>query len=477
MSITATIILACLSTLAEASDNVLSSKFDFPSNPSTSNSTVGSVEALTHSLGPNFTVIINRNRDEELEDLERQQQKLNFIGYLLLSSFLLVLTIVLVLLIWNLIRARDLLFENDTPRANRSMKMRIQRRYETIEHWIITKSVQSHGSFSDTVVDNFGHHQSNSQKIANEPANGSEVGNDGCKDGNDGSTADVPVAADAPKPAPMLSARLDDDEPRECPICMSTLKAGQIVSWSANEKCNHTYHHQCIKEWLLRHVDCCLCKEVFLPVDEKKGKAKQGALQELSCRYAASSATSFFCEKRGLVRIPRSVRCTRAELGQLEQLIFDGTVPPAKLVDLRGGRPDCTTTSYNGDADFAIPVEGLIYPASTAETLSYDGEEEDDDENLTVEAKPPLPQADSVLTTSLPFSPVRVPKKSLDVELGSAELLSASYHLEKNKSAFGDNRCCVEDSGDSVEVHETSSSQHIVDEEDEESVPNRIESP
>lgn len=432
---------ACLSAVGTASDSVLSSKEQLAAND-LFNAThdrlnTGTFDAIKDSLQANVTALVGRGQD--VADLERQQQQLNFIGYLLLSSFLLVLSAVLVLLVWNLARARHYLFENDSSGTSRSMKMRIQRRYETIEHWIITKKVQLHDSFSDVVVDNFGHHDSNNTTIDStedkEPESGME-------------------SSSEPK---VHSARLDDDEPRECPICMSTLKAGEIVSWSANEKCNHTYHHQCIKEWLLRHVDCCLCKEVFLPVDEKKGKDKQSALQELSCRYAASSATSYFCEKRGLVRIPRSVRCTRAELVQLEQRIFQGTVAPLKLVGLRGGR-ECTTTSH---ADDFPPTSGMVL-SSTAETVSFDEDDTRPMEVLDAPSRPTGATSDSIV----PFSPSRgIESSSCDLELGT-ELLSASYHLERKKSELGDNRCRVEDTDDSVEVHETSSSEHINDEDD-----------
>jgi len=102
---------------------------------------------------------------------------------------------------------------------------------------------------------------------------------------------------------------------------------------------------------LLRHIDCCLCKNIYLPVDEKKGRAKSDALRELSHKFAAASATSFYCVETGLVRIPKSVRCTRSELQRLEQRIFGGSVPPTKLVALRGSRQDVSTAAHHETAD------------------------------------------------------------------------------------------------------------------------------
>lgn len=40
----------------------------------------------------------------------------------------------------------------------------------------------------------------------------------------------------------------DDDDEKECPICMETFEVDEIVSWSANPTCKHVFHHECIKE-------------------------------------------------------------------------------------------------------------------------------------------------------------------------------------------------------------------------------------
>lgn len=144
----------------------------------------------------------------------------------------------------------------------------------------------------------------------------------------------------------------EDHEERECPVCICPFQIGDIVSWSANTACSHVYHHECIKEWLLRHTDCCLCKQIMLPVDEKRGKtAKQEALQELSARYASSASTSYYCISEGLVRIPKTVRCTRKELRQLEHKIFHGTVAPPDLVSLRGRRQELMMKQDEAEAD------------------------------------------------------------------------------------------------------------------------------
>ena len=128
-------------------------------------------------------------------------------------------------------------------------------------------------------------------------------------------------------------------------------------------------------EWLLRHIECCLCKNIYLPVDEKKGRAKTDALKALSQRYAAACATSYYCVESGLVRIPRSVRCTRSELQRLERRIFDGAIPPARLVALRGSRQELSSPAGVGgwgeEDPGDEPLDIINSEASSSGSSSY----------------------------------------------------------------------------------------------------------
>jgi Ring finger domain len=515
------------------------------------------------------------------------QFQLNLVGYLLMSSFLLILSVILGLLVYSIVRRRHLLFligqdhyhrggaggngdgasaasTGGTP--SRSMLLRIQRRYETIEHWIITKKVQPHDDFCEKVVTNFGHHHQqhphhppaivpNNNNDTNNNTNNTcstligstsaaddddpaeQCSNNSNNNNNNNNNNDTTPDHQQHEPCVMNSCQPpleNDQDQRECPICMSALTKGQIVSWSANEKCSHVYHHQCIKEWLLRHVECCLCKNTFLPVDMKKNQAgakeQAAALQELSCEYAAASATSYYCHRTGLIRIPRSVRCTKTELTMLEQRIFEGTVPPAKLVSMRGSR-EGSTSRTNDDHVVLVPImaatssAGYLAAAAQTGTMSAslstttpgDGQQVVDHEqpleesssassspaaaavaasasanhNETVEApssaavsttsqddeeQPHRPQSETTTTAAATAASSSSSSAARDVELGvtpgddqnDPELLTASYHLQMEKSRFGDNRCCIflDKSDDSDEVKETSSSGHIVEEEE-----------
>lgn len=188
-----------------------------------------------------------------------------------------------------------------------------------------------------------------------------------------------------------------------------------------------------ILQWLLRHTECCLCKNVFLPVDEKRGKAKAAALQELSTKYAAAAATSYFCTSAGLVRIPKSVRCTKAQLEQLERRIFDGTVAPGELVRLRGSREP--TTNHTGfqqtqDSNYIVG-DDEIDDVTISRTSSGD---ETDRSNSTMSSGPH------------------------DVETGTEQILLSATDLLESAHVF-DNRCCIEEEDDCVEVRSTTSKQ------------------
>ena len=40
-------------------------------------------------------------------------------------------------------------------------------------------------------------------------------------------------------------------ESHTCPICMSNKKIGDIIVYSANIECNHTFHKECLVTWFM----------------------------------------------------------------------------------------------------------------------------------------------------------------------------------------------------------------------------------
>ena len=56
----------------------------------------------------------------------------------------------------------------------------------------------------------------------------------------------------------------------ECLICLEEFRHGDERCWSRNPKCGHSFHHECMKEWLLRHDACPCCRNNYLEFDGDK---------------------------------------------------------------------------------------------------------------------------------------------------------------------------------------------------------------
>lgn len=54
-------------------------------------------------------------------------------------------------------------------------------------------------------------------------------------------------------------------EPSECSICLNEIQVGEPVG--ASELCTHSFHHECIRQWLYRREDCPICRGTFLSSD------------------------------------------------------------------------------------------------------------------------------------------------------------------------------------------------------------------
>jgi hypothetical protein len=115
---------------------------------------------------------------------------------------------------------------------------RIERRYETIEGWLITKKAKKHDAMCEKLV------AASAQR------------KDGASSEETCTRIQCSLSHDTAETDDEWS--FNDNEEKECPICMECLELGDAVSWSPNEECSHVFHHECIKEWLLKHVECPL---------------------------------------------------------------------------------------------------------------------------------------------------------------------------------------------------------------------------
>ena len=49
-----------------------------------------------------------------------------------------------------------------------------------------------------------------------------------------------------------------------CAICLEAFAIGQPVANSRNDDCSHTFHIDCISEWLMKHNECPCCRAIVL---------------------------------------------------------------------------------------------------------------------------------------------------------------------------------------------------------------------
>ena len=49
-----------------------------------------------------------------------------------------------------------------------------------------------------------------------------------------------------------------------CPICLGEFEAGQEICSSKNLDCHHSFHLDCMLEWLMKHDECPLCRQDYL---------------------------------------------------------------------------------------------------------------------------------------------------------------------------------------------------------------------
>lgn len=112
-----------------------------------------------------------------------------------------------------------------------------------------------------------------------------------------------------------------DEQERECSICMAEFALGDVVSWS--NACDHVFHHHCIKEWLLIHEECPNCR------------------QRIDGRYVNDkSQRRWYCQRDGLVSVDESQWAqSQVSLEELQRL--RGSIEESKITLVFGGEHAC----------------------------------------------------------------------------------------------------------------------------------------
>ena len=67
-----------------------------------------------------------------------------------------------------------------------------------------------------------------------------------------------------PKEPPSSSLSVSFSEDNGCAICYSNFQEHDLVCESNNTECHHIFHKECMSMWLSKHLDCPICREVYI---------------------------------------------------------------------------------------------------------------------------------------------------------------------------------------------------------------------
>lgn len=208
------------------------------------------------------------------------------------------------------------------PQQRRSRRQsidpeRVKRRYQTITEWLITKEAMEHSKACGDeyvaspcklgpptkAVNDDGAVTKSTATIDEEDCSSTQQ-----HEASPGGDQDISLTAAASPRESQVDCvasfdTMDDSafdyHRKDCHICMEEFQVGDKVSWSATGNCNHAYHFECIKEWLLKKKDCPYCRQTMLPVDDDFNDIME--LVEAKNRY---EAVTYFCQKDGLIVMP-----------------------------------------------------------------------------------------------------------------------------------------------------------------------------
>lgn len=175
-------------------------------------------------------------------------------------------------------------------RKRQVLEDRVQRRYETIEAWLVTKRVRHHDGLCDRIVHRY------SVRAGSGDASSIPSG-----DGDSHENQEV-----------------------ECAVCMGPMRPQEWAAWSANQECTHAFHRDCIRPWLLKRMDCPCCRNELLPIDKIRGlEEKWNAIRRLTREHRQRSAITYCCDCHGLVILRPDVACSSAEIEEIKRVVVD----------------------------------------------------------------------------------------------------------------------------------------------------------
>lgn len=91
------------------------------------------------------------------------------------------------------------------------------------------------------------------------------------------------------------------EEDKECPVCFEVFDVNDKIAWSISGECQHIFHMDCIKSWLLRHTECPCCRRMYMPVDHRTSELTQKDLQSMAKVRLRRYQSTHYCVEGGLV--------------------------------------------------------------------------------------------------------------------------------------------------------------------------------
>ena len=159
----------------------------------------------------------------------------------------------------------------------------------------------------------------------------------------------------------------ESEEP-SCSICLCPFEPAEEICWSSNKRCKHSFHKDCMSEWLQRHEDCPQCRQDYLKYDlefdddeEKEDDVEDAGVAGSTTITFARNSTSGISSR---IRRPVPVGASRSR----------SSGDDLEDVDLERGDRNSAPTAADLELPQwyteAIPGIGLRYTASASQRSS-----------------------------------------------------------------------------------------------------------
>lgn len=141
-----------------------------------------------------------------------------------------------------------------------------------------------------------------------------------------------------------------------CAICLTEYEEGEVMCWSQNSRCAHTFHKECAVQWLLRNEECPLCRHNYLSFgDEDEETSIDRQTEDTETRN--DSAT-----------LPRTMNGNTTTINNNNSELTDAM--SRSLSAILGGPHDDTDNTQSSNAQEFMRGVRLFYVLSRLQSLA-----------------------------------------------------------------------------------------------------------